>query len=200
LLSARNTHRPDRLTTVILIPWPARRDRTTCIYPTRARSVLIDRNHLVMCGKEAQPLLTPGRGGLSFRRIVDIPFEACVIALESWRLHGHDGELQVGKSWLRGPIEHDRGSGTCRVKIDMAHGPLRPLLRMRLDVDRWSSPSRTALELIPCRRVRATTRYFRAGHLLLDSLTLALELEQQIQALELLAGEERKPVPPQPRA
>jgi hypothetical protein len=199
LLAARNTHRPGRLATVILIPWSARRDRTTCIYATRARSVLID-NHLVMCGKEAKPLLTPGPGGLSFRRIVDIPFEACVTALESWRPHGHDGELQVGKSWLRGPIEHDRGSGTCRVRIDMAQGPLRPLLRMRLDVDRWSSPSRTALELIPCRRVRATTSYFRAGHLLLDSLTLSLELEQQIQALELPAAERRKPVPPQTRA
>jgi hypothetical protein len=159
----------------------------------------MDRNHRVMCGKEARPLLTPGPGWLSFRRIVDIPFEACVSAFESWRLHGHDGELQVGKSWLRGPIEHDRGSGTCRVKIDVAQGPLRPLLRMRLDVDCWSSPSSTALELIPCGRVRATASYFRVGHLLLDSLTLSLELEQQIQALELPARQGRKPAPPQPR-
>jgi hypothetical protein len=145
-------------------------------------------------------LLTPGPGWLSFRRIVDIRFEACVTAFESWWLQGDDGELQVGKSWLRGPIEHDRGSGTCRVKADVAQGPLRPLLRMRLDVDGWSSPSSTALELIPCGRVRATARYFRVGHLLLDSLTLSLELEQQIQALELPAAERRKPVPPQPRA
>jgi hypothetical protein len=133
-------------------------------------------------------LLTPDPGWLSFRRIVDIPFEACVTAFESW-LQGHDGELRVGTSRLRGPIEHDRNSGTCRVKIDVAQGPLRPLLRMRLDVDCWSSPSSTALELIPCGRGRASPGYFRAGHLLLDALTHLLELEQQIQVLELPAAE-----------
>ncbi len=58
---------------------------------------------------------------------------------------------------------------------------------MRLDVDCWS-PSRTALELIPVRLVRATTSYFRAGHLLLDSLTHSLQLEREIQALDLPAG------------
>jgi hypothetical protein len=142
-----------------------------------------------MCGKEGRPLLTPDPGWPSFRRIVDIRFDACVTALESGRLHGHDGGLQAGKSRLRGPIDHDRGPGTCRVKIDMAQGPLRPLLPMRLDLDCWSSPSSTALELIPCGRVRATARYFRAGHQLLDALTHWLALEQQIQALELPTAE-----------
>jgi hypothetical protein len=127
-----------------------------------------------------------GPGWLSFRRIVDIPFDACVAALESWRLQGHDSEVRVGQSRLRGPIEHDRGSGTCRVEVRLARGPLRPPLRMRLDVDCWSSsPPGSALELIPCGRVRATARYFRAGHLLLDSLTRSLQLERQIQALDL---------------
>jgi hypothetical protein len=63
-----------------------------------------------------------GPGWLSFRRIVDIPFEACVAALESWRLQGHDSELHVGQSRLRGPIKHDRGSGTCRVEVRLARG------------------------------------------------------------------------------
>lgn len=44
---------------------------------------------------------------------------------------------------------------------------------MRIDVDRWSSSS-TALELIRAGHVRATAAYFRAGHLLLDSLTRRL--------------------------
>ena len=44
---------------------------------------------------------------------------------------------------------------------------------MRLDIDRWYS-SRTALELIPCKRARPTAGYFRAGHRLLDSLIHAL--------------------------
>jgi hypothetical protein len=61
---------------------------------------------------------------------------------------------------------------------------------MRLDIDCWSSsPPASSLELIPRWRVRATARYFRAGHLLLDSLTRSLQLERQIQALDLPAGQ-----------
>jgi hypothetical protein len=130
-----------------------------------------------------------GPGGLSFRRIVDIPFESCVAALESWQREEWGGVLQGGHSQLRGPVEHDRGSGTCLVEVQLARGPLQPLLRMRLHVDSWSPSSRTALELIPCRHVRATASYFRAGHLLLDSLTHALQPERQTQALDLLAGD-----------
>ena len=111
-------------------------------------------------------------------------------ALEDWRREGEDGELHVGPSALRRPIEHDRGSGTYRVGVRLARGPLRPLLRMRLDVDCWtSSPPGSALELIPCGRVWATAGYFRAGHLLLDSLARSLQLEQEIHALDLSGGE-----------
>ncbi len=119
-------------------------------------------------------------GWLSFRRMVDVPFEMYVAALESWqRTIGQDGELRIGGSRLRGPIERDRDTGTCRIGVRLARGPLRPLLRMRLDIDRWSSSS-TAFELIPCGRVRPTAPYFRAGHLLLDSLTGAVP--QQLPA------------------
>ena len=117
----------------------------------------------------------PALGWLSFRRIVDIPFEACVAVLENWQRTGQDGEVRIGPSRLRGPIKHDRDSGTCRIQARLARGPLRSLLCMRLDIDRWSSsPSSTAFELIPCGRVRPTAAYFRAGHLLLDSLTHSL--------------------------
>ena len=128
-------------------------------------------------------------GWPSFRRIVDIPFEACVAALESWQREECGGGLQAGHSQLHGPAEHDRGSGTCRIEVRLARGPLRPLLRMRLHVDCWSPSSRTALELIPGRRVRTTASYFRAGHLLLDSLTRALQPERQTQVLDLPAGD-----------
>jgi hypothetical protein len=115
-------------------------------------------------------------GWLSFRRIVDIPFDACVAALEDWRLQGPGSELRVGQSRLRGPIQRDPGSGTCRVEVRLARWPLRSPLRMRLNVDCWScSPPGSALELIHCGRVRATASYFRAGHLLLDSLTRSLQ-------------------------
>ena len=46
---------------------------------------------------------------------------------------------------------------------------------MRLQAGHWSSsPPRTALELIPCGRVRPSAAYFRSGHLLLDQLTRSL--------------------------
>jgi hypothetical protein len=109
---------------------------------------------------------------LSFRRITDIPFETCWAVLEKWPCIEHGGELRIGRSLLRGPIEHDRDSGTYRIEVRLGRGPLRPRLRMRLNIDRWSwLPARTALELIPCERVWPTAAYFRAGHLLLDSLT-----------------------------
>ena len=113
-------------------------------------------------------------GWLSFRRLADIPFGACLAALESWQRTGQDSELYVRQGLLRGPIEADRDSGTCRIQVRLARGPLRRPLLMRLDIDHWSS-SQTALELIPYKRARPTAGYFRAGHHLLDSLTHSLQ-------------------------
>jgi hypothetical protein len=112
-------------------------------------------------------------GGPSFRRIVPIPFPAWVAALDSWQLTGPGGALRLGTSVLRGPAEHDRHLGTCRIEARLARGLLRPPVRMRLGIDYWSATS-TALELIPCQRVRPGAAYFRAGRALLDSLTDAL--------------------------
>ncbi len=117
--------------------------------------------------------LVPVPGSLSFWRIVDVPFETCVATLDSWLRTGHGGELRFGGSQLLGPMEHDHELGTRRIQVRLTRGPLHPLLRMRLDIDRWSSSS-TALELIPSRLVRPTADYFRAGGLLLDSLTRSL--------------------------
>ncbi len=118
----------------------------------------------------------PAGGGLSFRRIVDIPFDACLAALDSWPRTGHDGEPHPGQGLWRGPIKADRDLGTCSIQVRLARGPLRPPLLMRLDIDRWPG-ARTALELIPSQRARPTAGYFRAGHRLLDSLTYALPAE-----------------------
>jgi hypothetical protein len=119
------------------------------------------------------PIRSGGDDRLSFRRILDIPFDACMAALESWRLTGHDGELHLGKSFLRGPVERDRHSGTSRIEVRLARGPGRRPVRMRLEIEPWPS-GRTALELIPGQRMRPSAAYFRAGHRLLDSLTHAL--------------------------
>ncbi len=131
-------------------------------------------------------------GSLSFRRIVDVPFQACMAALDSWQRTGHGGELRFGGTHLPGPVEHDRDSGTRRIEVRLSRGPLRPRLRMRLDIDRWSSSS-TALELIPCGRVRPTAAYFRAGHLLLDSLTRFLP--QHLPAAHAPDAASQPPVP-----
>jgi hypothetical protein len=118
--------------------------------------------------------MVPAPGTLTFWRIVDVPFEACVTALDGWLRAGHHGsELRFGGSQVLGPMEHDHDLGTRRIQVRLARGPLYPPLRMRLEIDRWSSSS-TALELIPGRLVRPTADYFRAGRLLLESLTRSL--------------------------
>ena len=139
-------------------------------------------------GPPAGPALGPG----SFRRIVDVPFETCVAALDSWQLTEQGGEVRLGDSLLCGPVERDPGSATCRIQVRLARGMLRPLLRMRLDIDRWSSSS-SAVELIPGGRVRPTAAYFRAGHLLLDSLTGHL-----LQPLPAAQARDTAPQPPVP--
>ena len=67
-----------------------------------------------------------------FRRIVDIPFDACLAALDSWQRTGQDGEPHPGHGLWRGPIEADRDSGTCSIQVHLARGPLRKPLLMRL--------------------------------------------------------------------
>jgi hypothetical protein len=133
-----------------------------------------------LSGQGPRPSAGPALGPGSFRRIVDVPFQTCVAALDSWQQE-QGGDARVGGSVLCGPAERDPGAATCRIQVRLARGAWRPPLRMRLDIDRWSSSS-TAVELIPCGRVRPTAAYFRAGHLLMDSLTRHL----------------RQPLPPAP--
>ena len=115
--------------------------------------------------------MVPVPGQLSFWRIVDVPFGTCVAALDGWLRTSQ--ELRFGGSQVLGPIDHDHDVGTHQIQVRLARGPLYLPLRMRLDIDRWSSSS-SALELIPSRLVRPTADYFRAGRLLLDSLTRSL--------------------------
>lgn len=112
---------------------------------------------------------------LTFWRIVDVPFETCVAAFETWLRGGQDRGHQIGRSRLIGPSIAAQCGAAVRIEVRLSRGRLRPALRMRLDIDRWArSPSRTALELFPDQRVRPTAAYFRAGHHLLDALTQSL--------------------------
>ncbi len=131
--------------------------------------------------------MIPEFESLSFRRIVDVPFETFVAALDSQLRTRDGGELRFGRSQLLGPTEHDRDMGTRRIQVRLARGPLHPPLRMRLDIDPWSSSS-TALELIPGRLVRPTADYFRAGGLLLDSLTRSLPQRPEPWVAQSLAS------------
>ena len=137
--------------------------------------------------------MIPARGHLSFWRIAEIPFGACVAALDNGQRTGLGGEFGFGGSMLRGPVEHDCDTGTRRIQVGLARGPLRPPLRMRLVIDRWSATS-TAVELLPCGRVRPTATYFRAGHLLLDSLTRFLRQHVPPAHAQYTASQQHVPV------
>ena len=110
---------------------------------------------------------------LSFRRIAGIPFDAYMSELDSWHLTGRDGELRLGNSLLRGPIEHDQYFDIWRIEVCLTRRRLLPPVRMRLEIAPWYADT-TALELIPCKRVRPSAAYFAAGNRLLDSLAGAL--------------------------
>ena len=139
----------------------------------------------------------PIPGWLLFRRIVDGPFETCVAALEQWQRTGYDGGLHLGESILCGPLELDRGTGTCRIQARLARGPLRPPLPMRLNIDRWSA-SATAVELVPSRRVKPTAAYFRAGHRLIDALARSWSLAACQPARTQPSPARSRPVPAGP--
>jgi hypothetical protein len=145
-------------------------------------------------GADMDSMVSP----VSFWRIVAVPFGTWAASLERWQLNGHDGELRLGQSLLRGPVERDRHFGTCRIEVRLGRGPLRPPVRMRLDIDRWSATS-TALQLIPCQRVMPSAAYFRAGHHLLNSLTQALAGPAAVQVQparqEQGIGRHRRPAP-----
>jgi hypothetical protein len=117
-----------------------------------------------------------GPGWLSLRRIVDIPFETCVAALEAGRARDTTVNCKSARARCAARSSMIAARVHAGVEVRLARGPLHAQLRTRLNIDCWSRPSSTALELIPCGRVRATASYFRTGHLLLDLLTHSLQL------------------------
>ncbi|HEY1319922.1 MAG TPA: hypothetical protein VGF32_06730, partial [Streptosporangiaceae bacterium] len=78
----------------------------------------------------------PEIGSLSFRRIVDVRFETFAATLDAWLSSGQGGEVRFGRTQLLGPVEHERELGTRRIQVRLARGPVYPMLRMRLEIDR----------------------------------------------------------------
>ena len=64
--------------------------------------------------------MVPVLRSLSFSQIVDVPFETCVAAVDSWLRTGHGGGLRFGGSQLLGLMEHDRDLGTRRLQVRLA--------------------------------------------------------------------------------
>jgi hypothetical protein len=81
--------------------------------------------------------MVPVRGQLSFWRIMDIPFEACVAALDNWQRTGLGGEFgfgrmhaaRAGRARLRhwhapDPAPLDPGTATPAPADETGHRPL----------------------------------------------------------------------------
>ncbi|MBO0833175.1 MAG: hypothetical protein J2P28_19175 [Actinobacteria bacterium] len=115
-----------------------------------------------------------GRLDLALQRRSAIPLATYLAALENWQHAGHAGELRLGRSLLRGPIELDPNFGVWRIEVGLARR-VRPPLRMRLEIASCYSGA-TILELIPLGRVRPSASFFAAGHCLLDLLTAAVRV------------------------
>jgi hypothetical protein len=110
--------------------------------------------------------------GTSFLRLVDLPFATVAAALESlWEREQRGGFVTVGTGAHVGRPEVANGIGRVRVIMERRWGRISSSLPMELEIAPWSdSRPVTRLELVAGRRVRATRRYFLAGHLVLDAI------------------------------
>lgn len=110
-----------------------------------------------------------------FLRVIDVPFDLAVTALDGWLRDAPRGILKTGRHWLVGPLHAVPGTGQAWIEVRAQHRAPWPAGVMELQVTPWSLDCRTTgLELMPRRHLRPTPRYFSAGHLLLDTLSAAL--------------------------
>lgn len=109
---------------------------------------------------------------VSFRRVIDAPFASAVSALD--RLLSQqtpDPTLRIERYRLSGPPQVDPATGQCVIRVEVKRWLARPAATMELQLLPGRLHHTTELELIPRRRVRASPRYFREGHRMLDALT-----------------------------
>jgi hypothetical protein len=135
--------------------------------------VLVSSRHSLSSPPSVSPADMPGadRGARwSFLRIVDGSYAevlSVVVALT--------GQHRHVASWPRAPqprlgeVRLGTTAARCSISLALGYGRLTRVIPMVLEIAPWSESS-TLLELIPCRRIRPTRRYFRAGHQLLDAL------------------------------
>lgn len=119
-----------------------------------------------------------GREHLIFIRRLDMSYEQCVTALESWwAAEGGEHELSVGAGGVLLLAGAEGRPSVClrRFRVRLDRGWLQPALPMELEISCWSSlRGMTYLELVPRRAVRPSRCYFEAGHRLLEGLTAGL--------------------------
>jgi hypothetical protein len=110
--------------------------------------------------------------GTSFLRPLDLPFVTVAAALENlWEREQRGGFVTVGAGAHMGRPAVANGVGRVRVVMRHRWGRAGSSLPMELEIAPWSdSRPVTRLELVAGRRVRATRRYFLAGHLVLDAI------------------------------
>jgi hypothetical protein len=102
-----------------------------------------------------------------FVRVVDSPPDAAIAAV------GGGWQAPVRGGRLLGPPVADFPGGPAIVPVGLSR-PFGPALVMELELGPWLLAG-TRLDLRPARHVRASRRYFRSGHALLDAVVARIE-------------------------
>jgi hypothetical protein len=97
----------------------------------------------------------------SFRQIADVRSTPTWPPLTAGSSPDTAANCASATACCEGRPSEDPHFGTTQIEVRLAYGPLRPPVRMRLEIEPWS-PTATALELIPCQRVRPSAAYFAA--------------------------------------
>jgi hypothetical protein len=102
-----------------------------------------------------------------FIRVVNTPPDAAIAAV------GRRWQAPVRGGRLLGPPVATFPGGPAIVPVGLRR-PFGPVLVMELELGPWLLAG-TRLDLRPARHVRASRRYFRSGHALLDAVVARIE-------------------------
>jgi hypothetical protein len=103
------------------------------------------------------------------------PFATCTEAIEQWRHeYGSDSVMRVGKSRISAAQDLAKTPTVYRLAIELRGGFHSWAIPMEMEVTpRYSFA--TMIDLLPRHHVLLLRRYFRAGHLFLDTVIQVIE-------------------------